>query len=326
MNSKIAVDKIMKILGLTSHYMYEAKTEQGIAVKIDGELELGAPIYVSTEEGMIPAPDGTHKLDDGTTIEVADGKISKIDLSSKEAEVEEPEEAESEVEMSEDKFADINVVDGTIIRLEGEEPSIGLRVMKVGYDGTLSALIDGDYETVDGKFIQVIGGSIHGVQSKADYEKRKTGFAEAKSKDGLVLSSPGFKIGDEVSVIQEDGSTIRAKDQEYEIEIDGNAHTIYVTDGMISKIDPPMEAEGPEDVEINATEMAEIFAQALKSINDKLDELSKKQESLEGKFMKFSKEPAGSKVYNQKIINENPNNTNSRLEGFKRLREALTQN
>ena len=70
MNSKQALDRIMKILNLTTQKFYEAKTDQGIAVKIDGELEVGAPIYVATEEGMIPAPAGVHKLDDGSEIEV----------------------------------------------------------------------------------------------------------------------------------------------------------------------------------------------------------------------------------------------------------------
>ena len=365
MNSKTAVDKIMKILGLTSHYMYEAKTEQGIAIKVDGDLELGAPIYVSTEEGMIPAPDGPHTLDDGTQIEVKDGKISKIDVSSQETEVEEPAEVEVEEEMSDAdyEFADLHLVDGGIIRLEGAEPSVGLRVMKVNYDGTLTAIHDGQYETVDGKVIQIVGGSIEGVQSVADNAKRKTGFADypwdkcmedqmkqygdeetakkvcgamkagmsaefatVKDKAGNLLSSPGFKIGDEVSIIQEDGSTVRAKDQGYEVEIGGKSHTVYVTDGMVSKVDPPMEAEGPEDVQIKASEMAAMFADAFKEIKEKLDILTSKQEQLEGKFQKFSAEPAGSKVYTQKTINENPRTSNERLEGFKRLREALSHN
>ena len=72
MNSKQAIDKIMRILNLTPQKFYEAKTSQGMAVKIDGELELGAPIYVATEEGMIPAPDGTHMLEDGSEIEVSE--------------------------------------------------------------------------------------------------------------------------------------------------------------------------------------------------------------------------------------------------------------
>ena len=97
MNSKQALDKIMKILNLTPQKFYDAKTEQGIAVKIDGDLELGAPIYVATEEGMIPAPAGVHKLDDGSEIEVDDdGKVSKIKMgATPDAKMEDKKEKES---------------------------------------------------------------------------------------------------------------------------------------------------------------------------------------------------------------------------------------
>ena len=95
MNSKQAIGKIMSILGLKAQSFYEAKTEQGIPVKIDGDLEIGAPIYVSTEEGMIPAPQGTHKLDDGSEIEVdEDGKVSKIKMGDMEMEKTEDEKIE----------------------------------------------------------------------------------------------------------------------------------------------------------------------------------------------------------------------------------------
>jgi hypothetical protein len=40
MNSKQAIGKIMSILGLKAQSFYEAKTEQGIPVKIDGDLEI----------------------------------------------------------------------------------------------------------------------------------------------------------------------------------------------------------------------------------------------------------------------------------------------
>ena len=168
MNSKQALDRIMNILGLKSQAFYEAKTEQGMSIKIEGDLEVGAPIYVQTEEGMIPAPPGVHKLDDGTEVEVAeDGTISKIKVGDVETELE-PVEEPSEEQMSKatEKFADIELKDGTVLALEGEEPSVGLRLMKKGYDGQLSAIHDGQYETKDGKVLQIVGGAIEGVQTE----------------------------------------------------------------------------------------------------------------------------------------------------------------
>ena len=72
MNSKKAVERIMKVLGLTSLKFYESTTEQGMMMKMEGELEVGAPIYMATEEGLIPAPPGVHKMEDGSEIEVDD--------------------------------------------------------------------------------------------------------------------------------------------------------------------------------------------------------------------------------------------------------------
>ena len=58
---KTAFERIMTALGLTKQSFYEGKTEQGLAMKMEGDLEVGAPIYVATEEGLIPAPPGVHK-------------------------------------------------------------------------------------------------------------------------------------------------------------------------------------------------------------------------------------------------------------------------
>jgi len=174
MTSKQAVERIMKVLGLTSQSFFEAKTEQGMAIKMEGELEVGAPIYIATEEGLIPAPPGVHKLDDGSEIEVDEEcKVLKIKMGETEdAEIEDEKEEEvikdEEMFAIEMEFGDVKLKDGTILRMEGEGEIVGRRLKKVGYDGTLSAIADGEYETEGGKVLQIIGGSIEGVQSVAD--------------------------------------------------------------------------------------------------------------------------------------------------------------
>jgi hypothetical protein len=82
MNSKDAINKIMKILNFTNETFYDAKTEQGVMLKMEGDtLEVGKMLYVATDEGMIPAPAGTHKLEDGSEVEVdEEGKVSKIKM------------------------------------------------------------------------------------------------------------------------------------------------------------------------------------------------------------------------------------------------------
>jgi len=356
MNSKTAVERIMKVLGLTQSKFYEAKTEQGMAMKMEGELEVGQPIYISTEEGYIPAPPGIHKLDDGTELEVDDaGKVSKIKMVSEEDEIaaderkETPEEAKTEKEQMsiEMAFGDVKLKDGTIVRMEGEGEIVGRRLKKVGYDGTLSAISDGEYETSDGKVIQIVGGAIKGVQSVADNAKRGTGFddpkinaladigkatanvfTEAKTVEGgIKLDSPTFDIGEPIDVVKEDGTKEKAPDGEHEIILKdekGNDVKIrvVVADGMIT------ERENVEELskEDEMTEIASMFAAALKKFETKIDAIATKQAELDNKFIKFSKEPAGSRVFTQKIINEEINPLATKYEGFRRLREAMIKN
>lgn len=91
-------------MGYDKKKMAEATLVDGTIVETDGELVVGADLYVKTEEGRQPAPTGEHETEDGMVVVVEDGKIVEI----KEKEVEEvKEEVEVEVEMNEvlDTFA-----------------------------------------------------------------------------------------------------------------------------------------------------------------------------------------------------------------------------
>lgn len=328
MNSKQALDKIMRILNLTPEKFYEAKTDQGIAVKIDGDLEVGAPIYVSTEEGMIPAPPGVHIMDDGSEIEVdEEGKVSKIKMGAMpDAKLEEKKEKESiKDENMQEAFADVKMKDGKVVRVEGEEPMVGLMTKLVNYDGTLTAITDGVYETEGGKKINIVGGTIQGID-EAD-EKAAEKFTEAKTADGAIVESPTFDVGEDLMVVK-DGEKSPAPDGEHQVVLkdsEGNEVKIRVMtkDGKI------VERENVEEMEddmMSAEEVAQLFSQALKKLESKIDNITAKQIELEGKFQKFSKEPAGQKVFTQKTINENFSQEVDRVESFKRLREALNKN
>lgn len=51
----------------------------GGALSYEGELEVGAEVFVTDDEGnQTPAPDGDYKTTDGKTIKVADGKVTEI--------------------------------------------------------------------------------------------------------------------------------------------------------------------------------------------------------------------------------------------------------
>lgn len=333
MTSKQAIQRIAQILGLVPENFFESKTKQGMAIKMEGELELGAMVYVATEEGMIPAPAGVHMLEDGTEIEVdEEGKVTKIKVGEMEKEIETEDESSVEEEMSvSEKFADIKLTDGTVLRLEGEEPIVGLQIRKVGYDGSLSAIHDGVYETTDGKAISIVGGAIEGVQSSSDNEKRGEGFNDseleftiAETDKGVKVESKTFDVGEEVMVLGEDGEKKPAPDGEHQVVLkdsSGNENKIrFITkDGKIT------ERENVEEME-TMMEIANMFSQALKGFEVKLDELKKNQEKLEQKFQKFSSEPAGSRVYTQKTINTESKSEHTKYEGFMKLRQALIQN
>jgi hypothetical protein len=327
MNSKTAVERIMKVLGLTPERFYEGKTEQGLMVKMEGELELGQKVYVATEEGLIPAPPGVHALEDGSKLEVDDeGMLVKIDMGdyiTPDAEKEEKdlEIAKKDEEMSMDKFADVKLKDDVTMRVGGDMPSIGLRVKMVNYDGTLTAMTDGDYETSGGEVISVIGGAISGIQSKADYEKRKTGFTIAETPDGVKVESPTFDVGEDIFVLDGDEKKM-APDGEHQVTLkdeSGNETKIRV----ISKDGKIVERENVEEMEKTMIDIAEQFRKALLKFETKIDLIAKKQKELENNFQKFSKEPAGSRVFTQKTINETPNPLNSKYEGFRKLRADL---
>ena len=333
MTSKQAIEVIKQVLGFKSESFFEAKTDQGMPIKIDGDLEVGKKVYISTEEGMIPAPPGVHMLDDGSQIEVDDdGIISKIkmgEMEETEDEIKEDEdekvviadESMSEVEM---EFGDVKLVDGTVLRMEGEGEIVGRRLAKVGYDGTLSAIADGQYETVGGQMLQIVGGAIVGVQSKADDAKRKTGFVEAKTTDGAILDSKTYDVGEEVYVVK-DGEMTPAPDGEHQVVLkDSEGNDVKIR--VITKDGKITQRENVEEMSSDMEVIANLFAEAIKRFETKLDAVVSKQETLEGKFQKFSKEPAGSRVYTQKTINEESPLTNSKFESFKRLREKMIQN
>lgn len=351
MTSKEAISKIMNILNISSQSFFEAKTDQGVAVKQEGDnLEVGKVLYVATDEGMIPAPAGTHILEDGAEVEVDDaGMVSKIKMGSmednkegstddaevekkkKEAEIKDIGMAESQEPEIPMEDGDIKLADGQVLRIGGDKPEFGVNIKKVQYDGTLSAIADGAYETADGKIMNIVGGEIQGIQSVAENKARGGEFTEAESADGSKLDSPTFDVGEDIKLIKGDGTSEPAPDGEYEVVLkdeSGNENKIRVTvkDGKIDEREnveeaPEMEEEGEDEM----SAFMEAFATAMKKFETKLDEISNKQMLLEKSFKKFSTEPAGSMV--KKQINPESfgtSTTSSKLEGFKRLRDTMS--
>jgi len=313
MNSNKTLQKIKQILGLSPQLFFESKTDQGVTMKMEGELELGAMIYVATEEGLIPAPAGDHMLMDGTKIEVdEDSKITKIDMGEMEMEVKVDDEKE-------EKFADVKLKDGEIMRVEGDAPTVGRLTKKVSYDGALLPFTDGTYETADGKMISIVGGEIKGIKVKGKDEA----FVIAETAQGAKVESKTFDVGEEVFVLDGD-SKVPAPDGEHQVVLKDESGKevkirVITKDGIIT------ERENVEEEDMAVEKIAELFSQALKNLENKLDILVSRQTQLENKVQKFAKEPAGDRVFTQKTFTES-RPENDRIESFKRLREAMNKN
>lgn len=65
----------------------EVTTDKG-TLTIDGELAVGAEVFIEVEGEVVPAADGEYVLEDGRIVVVTEGKVSEI----KEAEPAEPTE------------------------------------------------------------------------------------------------------------------------------------------------------------------------------------------------------------------------------------------
>jgi hypothetical protein len=82
---------------------------------IEGEIEVGKPVFIETEEGPVEANDGEYTLEDGTVLVITEGVIAEIKP------VEAPEEEKPAEEMEEETpEAPENEPDPRIAELEAE--------------------------------------------------------------------------------------------------------------------------------------------------------------------------------------------------------------
>ena len=231
-----------------------------------------------------------------------------------------------------ESFKSVFLVDGTEVTNNADGDFEVGQTLYIVKESTLAPAPEGSHETREGLVLTVDSEStIIAIASKntesTDVNSTPEKMTIAKDAQGQDLESPTFDVGEDVYVVAEDGSKTPAPDGEHQVVLkdsDGNKVKIRVMtkDGKI------VERENVEEMEdmMSAEEVAELFSQALKKLESKIDAISAKQTELDGKFQKFSKEPAGQRVFTQKTINETFSETESRVESFKRLREALNKN
>ena len=234
MNYQEAIKKINKLLGLYKFNSYKLADGTGELIS-DSQLSVGEPIYIITDNGQLPAPEGEFELEDTTKIKIKDGLVQEI---------------------------------------------------------------------------------------KYDMEKKQ--FTEATLKDGTVVKSPTFDIGEDISIVSPDGKESPAPDGEHELALKDSegkdvVFRVIVKDGKITERQN-IEESDPEEMGMidgmtpglssgnDITDEAfknEIMAK-VEAIMKKMEEIASNYEDMKSKVSKFSKEPAGDPI-------KQPNNLISEL-------------
>ena len=131
MTATNAIQKIRVLLGVEEEVvaveeiqiaMATDKLVDGTEVKVEGELEVGKALVVTTEEGDIPAPAGQHVTESNNVITVDEaGVITQIEEVTEEA----TEEVEEEVvEMEEEVTVEVENEEEEKVEVEMEEEMI----------------------------------------------------------------------------------------------------------------------------------------------------------------------------------------------------------
>jgi len=123
----------------------EIKTADGeLTLAYEGEeLSEGLAIFVVTEDGNIPAPDGTHALEGGITISTEGGVITAISAEEVEVEAENEEEMSEEVSEEfegESSEVNINELHEALIQMIGGEFKEQFTTLKEELMGEINAV------------------------------------------------------------------------------------------------------------------------------------------------------------------------------------------
>jgi len=201
--------------------------------------------------------------------------------------------------------------------------SVGEPIYIINKDGQIPAP-DGEFELDDTTKITIKDGKVQKINY--DNMEQKQNFVEAMLKDGTVVKSPTFDVGEEVKVVSPDGKEMPAPDGEHELKLkDSEGKEVLIKimtkDGKITErenVELPAEEAKEVEEEMGMTTPAlsqgndnmegfkkEVMA-VLGEIKDKIDTIVADQEEMKKKVSKFAKEPAGEplRVGNNQIQTE----------------------
>ena len=70
------IKKLLKLLRIK--FAGEMPLKDGTLIRVDGDVTVGAAVYVQSPDGEIPLPDGSYELESGEILTAKDGKIETI--------------------------------------------------------------------------------------------------------------------------------------------------------------------------------------------------------------------------------------------------------
>lgn len=143
MNAKDTLKQVRVLLGFDEEAKAEFATAtltDGTIITWEGELAIGTAIMVQTEEGMIPAPDATHEVEDGTLVTTLGGVVTEIVMP-------ETEIPEIEVEVEASEFATIARFNEVVESLESKISDLNkaiesLIVERASHKEAMSKVVD----------------------------------------------------------------------------------------------------------------------------------------------------------------------------------------
>jgi hypothetical protein len=193
---------------------------------------------------------------------------------------------------------------GNEIITEGDL-TVGEPIYIINKDGQIPAP-DGEFELDDTTKITIKDGLVQKINY--DNMEKNENFVEAMLKDGTVVKSPTFDVGEEVKVVSPDGKEQPAPDGEHELKLkdtEGEEVLIKIMtkDGKITErenvelpeteeemgMTTPALSQGNDNMEGFKKELMAVLGE----IKDKIDSIVADQEEMKKKVSKFAKEPAG---------------------------------
>jgi len=199
---------------------------------------------------------------------------------------------------------------------------------------------DGEYLLEDTTKIKIEDGKVQEI--KYDMEKKES-FVEAALKDGTIVKSNTFDVGEEVKVVSPDGKESPAPDGEHELSLkdsEGNEVLIKIItkDGKIVERENVELPEGEEEMgmvpelsegnDIIDSEFKKIMMEKIEGLISKVDSIAADYEDMKKKVSKFSKEPAGEPVRQSKnVVSEYETVKNNHIQQLINIRaNAMNKN